>query len=38
MEVKVPEGAEWWWEKPVSVLSLQTTISVSDKVREETRG
>lgn len=33
MDVKIPAGTEWWWNKTVSVLSLQTPITVSDMVR-----
>ena len=32
IDVEVPPQAAWWWSQPVSVLPLQSPITVSDHV------
>ena len=32
MEVEVPAQSAWWWNQPISVLSLESPITVSNLV------
>lgn len=32
IDAEVPPQAAWWWNQPLSVLQLQTPITVSDHV------
>lgn len=32
VDIEVPPQAAWWWDQPISVLSLQTPITVSNLV------